>query len=89
MAGRDYKDKIARAKAEGTNTGRDRVGGLTDVLGQSYRLLPIIELKEFKGFFEDLNLRLWQRIFFSTLGLAGWILGGVLVLAVSGLTQNP
>jgi hypothetical protein len=55
------------------------------------RLLPVIELKEFKGFFDEpdkAGLKLWQRTAFSILGLIGWILGGVLILAVSGLTQN-
>ena len=54
------------------------------------RLLPVVELKEFKGFFENpVCLELWQRVAFASLGLAGWILGGILILAVSGLTQNP
>jgi hypothetical protein len=50
------------------------------------KLLPGIELKEFEWEFND--LKLWQRIAFSTLGIIGWILGGILILAVSGLTQN-
>jgi hypothetical protein len=83
-AGKKYKDP---------EKGVDRVRGLLWCFGASLnRLLPIIELKEFKGFFEDpdkAGLELWQRIAFSMLGLAGWILGGVLILAVSGLTQSP
>jgi hypothetical protein len=51
----------------------------------------VIELKEFKGFFDDpdkAGLKLWQQNAFSILGLVAWILGGILILAVSGLTQN-
>ena len=66
----------------------DRVRGALWCFGASLnRLLPVIELKEFKWDFE--RLELWQRVAFSILGLIGWILGGILVLAVSGLTQNP
>jgi hypothetical protein len=71
---------------------RDTLGGLTWCFGASLnRLLPIIELKEFKGIFDEpeAHLNMWQRVTFSALGLAGWILGGVLILAISGLTQNP
>jgi hypothetical protein len=56
------------------------------------RLLPVIEInKEFTDFFNDperKNLSFWASILFSTLGVIGWILGGVLVIAVSGLTQS-
>jgi uncharacterized protein YjbI with pentapeptide repeats len=82
-AGKEYKNKQGFAA---------KVEGWTWCFGASLsRLLPIIELKEFKGFFEEPNnacFKLWQRIAFSVLGLAGWILGGVLILAISGLTQN-
>jgi len=82
-AGKQYKNP---------DEGVDRVRGLLWCFGASLsRLLPVVELKEFKGFFEDpdkAGLQLWQRVAFSMLGLAGWILGGVLILAVSGLTQN-
>jgi hypothetical protein len=92
-AAKEYKDKIVKGKAEGTYTVRDRVGGLTWCFGASLnRLLPVVELKEFKGFFEDCDksrLKLGQRIAFSALGLFGWMLGGVLILAIAGLTQNP
>jgi len=79
MAAKTYKDK-----------GEWR-SGLTWCFGASLsRLLPIIELKEFDGFFnhpKKTGLALWQSIAFSFLGLAGWILGGVLILAVSGLNS--
>jgi hypothetical protein len=78
----------AREKYENRIGGPDRVRGMVWCFGASLnRLLPVIELKEFKWEFE--RLELWQRIAFSILGLIGWILGGILVLAVSGLTQNP
>jgi hypothetical protein len=57
------------------------------------RLLPIIELnKEFTDFFDDperTRLSGWQTFAFSVLGVVGWVLGGILIAAVSGLTQNP
>jgi hypothetical protein len=72
--------------------GPDRIRGLLWCFGASLnRLLPIIELHEFKGIFEDpdkAGFKLWQRNAFSILSLVGWILGGVLILAISGLTQN-
>ncbi|HEU0157569.1 MAG TPA: hypothetical protein VFQ82_15975 [Stellaceae bacterium] len=56
------------------------------------RLLPIIELnKEFDEFFYDperQRLRGWQLAFFSAYALWGWILGLLLVAAMSGLTQG-
>jgi uncharacterized protein YjbI with pentapeptide repeats len=71
----------------------DSLRGMLWCFGASLnRLLPIIDLKEFKGIFEEpekVSLKLWQRFAFAALGLTGWILGGVLLLAVSGLTQNP
>ena len=56
------------------------------------RLLPVIEInKEFTDFFNDperKNLKFWPSMLFSALGIIGWILGGVLLVAVSGLTQS-
>jgi hypothetical protein len=56
------------------------------------RLLPVVELnKEFTEFFNDpLRDRLnnTQVIFFSLYALWGWVLGLVLIAAVSGLTQH-
>jgi hypothetical protein len=55
------------------------------------RLLPLIELKEFQAFFEEpdkAGFKLWQRVAFSFLGIVGWVLGGILLIALSGLTQN-
>ncbi len=55
------------------------------------RLLPIIEInKEFTSFFDDpdrTRLNGWQTFFFSALGVVGWVLGAILIAAVSGLTQ--
>jgi hypothetical protein len=57
------------------------------------RLLPIIELnKEFADFFDDQRrkrLAGWQIAFFSVYALWGWLLGLLLVAAMSGLTQAP
>jgi hypothetical protein len=56
------------------------------------RLLPVIEInKEFTEFFNDperARLNWWQSIFFSVFGIVGWVLGAVLAVAVSGLTQS-
>jgi hypothetical protein len=56
------------------------------------RLLPVIEInKEFTEFFNDperKRLDWWQSILFSALAIVGWVLGGVLALAVSGLTHS-
>jgi hypothetical protein len=56
------------------------------------RLLPVIEInKEFTDFFNDpyrLRFNRWQAILFSVLGVIGWLLGAVLVIAFSGLTQS-
>jgi hypothetical protein len=56
------------------------------------RLLPMIEInKEFTDFFNDpkrKRLTGWQSFFFSTLGIIGWVLGLILIAAVSGLTQS-
>ena len=57
------------------------------------RLLPVIEInKEFTDFFNDpdrKHLYRGQAIAFSALSLVGWVLGAILVAALSGLTQNP
>ena len=56
------------------------------------RLLPVIEInKEFTEFFNDpkrKRLTGWQSFFFSAMGIIGWVLGLILVAAVSGLTQS-
>ncbi len=56
------------------------------------RLLPIIELnKEFGNYFDDphrTRLMAWQVGFFSMYALWGWVLGLLLIAAMSGLTQN-
>ena len=56
------------------------------------KLLPIIELsREFGDFLNDPDrerLRGWQIAFFSGFALWGWVLGLVLVAAMSGLTQT-
>jgi hypothetical protein len=56
------------------------------------RLLPVIEInKEFTEFFVDAGrerLNGLQNIVFSALGIVGWILGLILLAAVSGLTQS-
>jgi hypothetical protein len=57
------------------------------------RLLPVIEInKEFTDFFDDpkrCRLTAWQSFVFSGVGLAGWVLGAILIAAISGLTQKP
>jgi uncharacterized protein YjbI with pentapeptide repeats len=57
------------------------------------RLLPVIEInKEFTDFFNDpkrARLTHWQVFVFSAIGVVGWVLGALLVAAVSGLTQKP
>ena len=56
------------------------------------RLLPGIELnKEFADFFNDpyrVRLKFWPSMLFSALGVLGWLLAAVLIVAVSGLTQS-
>ena len=63
-----------------------RIGASVD------RLLPIIELnKEFGDYFNDpqrTRLAAWQVGFFSMYALWGWVLGLLLIAAMSGLTQN-
>jgi hypothetical protein len=56
------------------------------------KLLPIVELnKEFSDFFFDPKrerLHGWQLGFFGVYALWGWVLGLVLIAAMSGLTQR-
>ena len=56
------------------------------------RLLPVIEInKEFTDFFNDperKRLTGWQGFIFSVIGIVGWVLGLILLAAVSGLTQS-
>jgi hypothetical protein len=56
------------------------------------QLLPVIQInKELTDFFNDperARLKGWQIFFFSTLGIIGFALGAILVLAVSGLTHS-
>jgi hypothetical protein len=56
------------------------------------RLLPVIEIsKEFTDFFNDPKrerLNNTQSFLFSVLAVIGWLLGAVLVVAVSGLTAS-
>jgi hypothetical protein len=71
-----------------------RKRGAVWCFGASFsRLLPVIELnKEFTEFFHDpkrTRLTNLQVFVFSVFGLVGWVLGAILVAAVSGLTQNP
>ena len=47
--------------------------------------------KEFTDFFNDPNrtrLTGWQSFVFSVVSLIGWVLGAILIAAVSGLTQK-
>ncbi len=54
---------------------------------------PVIEInREFTEFFNDPErerLNWWQSILFSALGIVGFVLGAILLTAVSGLTQSP
>jgi hypothetical protein len=56
------------------------------------RLLPVIEInKEFTEFFNDpYRQRLTHResFAFSLIGIVGWVLGAILIAAVSGLTAK-
>ncbi len=56
------------------------------------RLLPIVEInKEFTEFFNDpdrTRLKGGAAIAFAVLGVVGWILGGILIAALSGLTEH-
>jgi uncharacterized protein YjbI with pentapeptide repeats len=73
---------------------RDEKHGFVWCFGASLsRLLPVIEInKEFTDFFNDPKrerLTGWQSAIFSIIGIIGFVLGAILVAAVSGLTQNP
>jgi hypothetical protein len=56
------------------------------------RLLPVIEInKEFTDFFDDPERKRmtgWQSFIFSVIGMVGFVLGAILIAAVSGLTQS-
>jgi hypothetical protein len=56
------------------------------------RLLPVIEInKEFTEFFNDPKrerLNWLQSVLFSAFAIVGWLLGAVLVAAVTGLTKS-
>jgi uncharacterized protein YjbI with pentapeptide repeats len=56
------------------------------------RLLPVIEInKEFTTFFDDperKRLTGRQTFIFSAMGIVGFVLGAILIAAVSGLTQG-
>jgi hypothetical protein len=56
------------------------------------RLLPVIVInKEFTDFFDDPErerLMGWQSFIFSVIGIVGFVLGAILIAAVSGLTQS-
>jgi hypothetical protein len=56
------------------------------------RLLLVIEInKEFSAFFDDPKrerLTGWQSFIFSVIGMVGFVLGAILLAAVSGLTQG-
>jgi len=70
-----------------------RKHGLLWCFGASFsRLLPVIELnKEFADFFRDpkrTRLTEWQTFVFSAFSVIGFVLGAILVAAVSGLTQK-
>ena len=56
------------------------------------QVLPVIELnKEFSDFFDDpkrRHLYPWQAFLFSVLRVLGWVLGGIVIVAFSGLTQQ-
>jgi hypothetical protein len=72
---------------------RDEKQGFIWCFGASLsRLLPVIEInKEFTDFFDDperKRLTGWQSFIFSVIGIVGFVLGAILVAAVSGLTQS-
>jgi uncharacterized protein YjbI with pentapeptide repeats len=72
---------------------RDARHGLIWCFGASLaRLLPAIEInEEFTEFFNDPKrerLTGPQSFIFSAIGIVGWVLGAVLIAAVSGLTQS-
>jgi hypothetical protein len=70
---------------------RDR-GTVWCVCASLAQLLPVIQInKELTDFFNDperTRLKGWQVFFFSTLGIIGFGLGTILVVAVSGLAHS-
>jgi hypothetical protein len=56
------------------------------------RLLPVIDINaEFAAFFNDpkrKRLTDWQTFVFSSIRIVGWVLGAILIAAVTGLTQG-
>lgn len=71
---------------------RDEEHGWVWCLGASLsRLLPVIEINEdFKDFYKNSTRNMfadWQKVFFSVMGIVGWMLAAVLVAAVSGITR--
>jgi hypothetical protein len=73
------------------STARKR--GVIWCCGASFsRLLPFELNKEFTDFFHDpkrTRLTGSQVFVFSAMGIIGWVLGAILIAAVSGLTQKP
>jgi hypothetical protein len=72
---------------------RDKHRGALWCFGASLsRMLPVVEInKEFADFFNDphrARLKGWQSVAFSILAMLGWVLGGILVAAMAGLTQS-
>jgi hypothetical protein len=72
---------------------RDEKHGFIWCFGASLsRLLPVIEInKEFTEFFNDPKrerLTGWQSFIFSAMAIVGFVLGAILIAAVSGLTQS-
>jgi len=53
----------------------------------------VIEInKEFSDFFDDPNrtrLTARESLAFNVIGISGWVLGAILIAAISGLTQKP
>jgi hypothetical protein len=70
---------------------RDR-GTVWCICASLAQLLPVLQInKELTDFFNDperVRLKGWQVFFFSTLGIIGFALGTILVVAVSGLTHS-
>ena len=70
---------------------RDR-GAVWCICASLAQLLPVLQInKELIDFFNDperTRLKGWQVFFFSTLGVIGFVLGAILVIAVSGLTRS-
>jgi hypothetical protein len=61
------------------------------VLASLDRLVPIVQLnKRFADFFANTHaiLPAWVILFYAGLGIPGWVLGLLLIAALSGLTQK-